>query len=126
MSHKQAKRDRKLYPHLGGKYRREQERLRREAFIKALHIPAPKTEVEAMPEDKGKLDGACNRSACLERPATWWNESTRAHYCGTCARLINDNTPDGSIICTPVRRPSTMSNRVAFAAACALIAGGKL
>lgn len=112
-----------MFPHLGGKYRREQERLRREAFIKAFHAPKP---VEPLPEDKGKLDGACNRSACLERPATWWNESTRAHYCSTCARLINDNTPDGSIICTPVRRQSSMSNRVALMAAAALIAGGNI
>ena len=43
-----------------------------------------------MPADKGLFNGACNRSACLARPATWWNKSTRAHYCAPCAKTINE------------------------------------
>lgn len=36
----------------------------------------------------------CNRSACeTGLPATWWNSSTRAFYCATCARQINRFSP---------------------------------
>jgi hypothetical protein len=55
-----------------------------------------------MPADKGLLNGACNRSACLARPATWFNSSTRAHYCEKCAHLINEYVPNGTLLCTPV------------------------
>jgi hypothetical protein len=54
-----------------------------------------------MPADKGLLNGACNRSACLARPATWFNTSTRAHYCPDCAFLINRHCPRGEHICSP-------------------------
>jgi hypothetical protein len=103
MSHKQAKRDRKLYPHLHPRVKREREQQFNRALIRAfgsyriIDDPAP-----VMPKDKGLLNGACNRSACLDRPATWWNSSTRAHYCAKCARLINDFCPDGTLLCTPV------------------------
>jgi len=32
----------------------------------------------------------CNRGACDSKRAYWWNTSTRAYYCGGCARRIND------------------------------------
>ena len=54
------------------------------------------------PADKGKLHGACNRSACLARPASWFNTSTQAHYCRYCAGLINQACPRGDPICHPV------------------------
>lgn len=40
-------------------------------------------------EVKGELNGLCNRSACLKPGANWYNHSTRLHYCGACAELIN-------------------------------------
>lgn len=58
------------------------------------------TVEEVKPPDKGLLNGACNRSACLARPATWFNSSTKAHYCTSCARKINDI--NGQILCTYV------------------------
>ncbi len=42
---------------------------------------------------KGEFNGLCNRSACQQPPATWWNPNTRAYYCGYCALLINRNVP---------------------------------
>lgn len=40
---------------------------------------------------KGKFDGNCNRTACQKPIAgeNWFNTSTRAYYCTTCARQIN-------------------------------------
>ena len=32
--------------------------------------------------------GICNRTVCSQT-ASWWNTSTRAYYCGDCARQIN-------------------------------------
>lgn len=34
-------------------------------------------------------DEPCRRAACRRPGATWWNRSTRAYYCGECARGIN-------------------------------------
>ena len=45
----------------------------------------------AMPLDKGKLGGACNRAACLAPGANWWNTGSRAYYCERCANLINED-----------------------------------
>jgi hypothetical protein len=39
---------------------------------------------------KGEFDGECNRRACRETGANWWNPNTRAYYCASCARRIND------------------------------------
>lgn len=41
---------------------------------------------------KGVLNGMCNRTQCLETPATWYNHSTRKHYCEACAHLLNTDT----------------------------------
>lgn len=35
--------------------------------------------------DKGQLYGACNRTACQKPDANWFNTSTRAYYCQSCA-----------------------------------------
>lgn len=42
-----------------------------------------------MPLDKGKLNGSCNRTACLAPGANWWNKGSRAYYCRACAETIN-------------------------------------
>jgi hypothetical protein len=41
------------------------------------------------PEDKGRFNGTCNRSACSEKPADYYNPHTRAFYCRGCAQKIN-------------------------------------
>lgn len=53
--------------------------------------------------DKGKLNGACNRTDCQRPGATWFNTSTRAYYCEGCAREITNFTKraDGFHICFP-------------------------
>lgn len=41
-------------------------------------------------EFKGRVfNGECNRSACKDRRATWFNRGTRSYYCADCARLGN-------------------------------------
>lgn len=43
-----------------------------------------------------KGDTACNRSACqspLNIGERFWNDSTRAYYCASCARKINQANP---------------------------------
>ncbi|MBX4188234.1 MAG: hypothetical protein KW793_03830 [Candidatus Doudnabacteria bacterium] len=39
--------------------------------------------------DKGQYMGECNRTACTDTPAEYYNHSTRMYYCETCARSIN-------------------------------------
>ncbi len=52
---------------------------------------------------KGKQDGNCNVTACQKPGATWWNTSTRAYYCLSCARDINywSRRDEGYDICYP-------------------------
>jgi hypothetical protein len=38
---------------------------------------------------KGEWGGECNRGACHNPNATWYNQSTRKHYCTPCAELLN-------------------------------------
>ncbi len=41
-------------------------------------------------KDKGQRGGSCNVTACqLPESAIWFNHSTRAYYCTTCARELN-------------------------------------
>lgn len=40
-------------------------------------------------EGKGLKGQRCNRTACQAEGAYWYNHSTRAYYCGTCADIIN-------------------------------------
>lgn len=50
-------------------------------------------------EGKGLKGQRCNRTACQAPGAYWYNHSTRAYYCGTCADLINAvNTPADSYV----------------------------
>lgn len=45
----------------------------------------------------------CNRKACRSPTnVIWWNVSTRAWYCPSCARLINEGA--GLVICFSVGR----------------------
>jgi hypothetical protein len=37
----------------------------------------------------GTLHGLCNRTACRAPDATWFNKSTRKHYCEECAHVLN-------------------------------------
>lgn len=40
---------------------------------------------------KGKKNGACNRTACQsEIHVVFYNKSTMAYYCPSCAKKIND------------------------------------
>jgi hypothetical protein len=39
--------------------------------------------------DKGKKAGSCNRRACQQPGAVFYNRGSYAYYCGACARLIN-------------------------------------
>lgn len=48
---------------------------------------------------KGEKGQRCNRTACQAEGAYWFNHSTRKHYCGTCADIINAaNGPQDSFI----------------------------
>ena len=37
----------------------------------------------------GAHGGLCNRTACRAPGATWYNKSTRKHYCDECAHILN-------------------------------------
>jgi hypothetical protein len=50
-------------------------------------------ERDKMPPGPPDWFQVCNRTVCNQRGADWWNPSTRAWYCGRCARLINDHNP---------------------------------
>ena len=39
---------------------------------------------------KGDKNGRCNRTACNNRPAPYFNIITKKYYCVACARLINE------------------------------------
>lgn len=47
--------------------------------------------VASTPLDKGRHGGTCNRGACNERPADWFNHHTGYYYCGPCAQKINES-----------------------------------
>jgi len=57
-------------------------------FMSAQYIDNLQTD-KPVGEDKGVKGGNCNRTACQAPGAYWFNHSTRAYYCGTCADLIN-------------------------------------
>lgn len=56
------------------------------------HVPQP---VESSVEDTcselriGFFNGPCNITLCRRPGATWWNRGSYAHYCPTCARMLN-------------------------------------
>lgn len=39
---------------------------------------------------KGAYNGLCNRTACQQPGAVFFNWSTQLYYCPSCAKLIND------------------------------------
>jgi hypothetical protein len=43
----------------------------------------------ADPALKGKLGGNCNRAACQQPGALYFNQSTKMYYCKLCASTIN-------------------------------------
>lgn len=62
--------------------------IRHPSEFASLAIPA---DPKDFPKDKGKYKGACNRSACLRYPATWYNRGSYAFYCASCGRMLNDS-----------------------------------
>lgn len=61
--------------------------------------PAPDAAQSPIePLEKGAWGGICNRTTCVtQEPALWFNRSTQAYYCETCARLINKHNPEGTL-----------------------------
>ena len=59
-------------------------------------------------DNKGEFRGICYRTVCQNKPAIWFNHSTRKHYCTGCADLLNqENKRDaqqlyGHDLCTLV------------------------
>ena len=39
---------------------------------------------------KGEHEGECNRKACKNRPAVYFNKATEKYYCKPCATRINE------------------------------------
>ena len=91
---------------------------------KRLRNPLPTQTVTAITEGlaarekavlKGQFDGNCNRTACqapLVRHGigeNWWNSSTQAYYCTSCARLLNRESQrfEAIEICTYQTDPSS-------------------
>ncbi len=53
------------------------------------------------PELKGVQGGNCNRTACQQPGATWYNKGTYKYYCAKCAEMINrEPCEDGTLPCT--------------------------
>ena len=99
---------RKLWDNRTNQLKQVKERIQRlvEREARGEHIPremifAALSDRE-FPIDKGDLNGACNRSACLERPATWFNTSTLKHYCRVCGIKINQYAPASDPVCFAV------------------------
>lgn len=44
---------------------------------------------QPLKKDKGEYDGSCNRQACQDPGATWYNHGTQKYYCWRCARDLN-------------------------------------
>ena len=66
-----------------------------------------KVEVAQHP-DKGEFTGACNRTACNNTNAMWYNKSTRKYYCTPCAQAINGANPEahkmyGTSLCVRIQ-----------------------
>ncbi|AFF28058.1 gp60 [Sphingomonas phage PAU] len=49
-------------------------------------------EKVSVSSDKGTLGNECNRSVCENKPALYFNKSTKKHYCKQCSSMINDAT----------------------------------
>lgn len=68
-----------------------------------MAVVREKAKIEERKELKGQKDGNCNVTACQRPGAYWWNTSTRAYYCTSCAREINrwSQHDEGYDICWP-------------------------
>ncbi len=66
--------------------------------------------------DKGLINGSCNRTACQQPGATFFNTSTRAYYCGPCARDITNfaKRVDGFHICFPTTGDANQDAEMKF------------
>jgi len=40
--------------------------------------------------EKGAHDGICNRTACDNEHAFWFNSTNGKYYCGVCAKKFNE------------------------------------
>ncbi|WP_407543748.1 hypothetical protein Q0M94_28505 (plasmid) [Deinococcus radiomollis] len=72
------------------------------------------TGTEILP-GKGKRGQLCNRQACQQPGATFYNTSTRAWYCPECARKINfwSLLDHNEAICIPESEVATPDPRPA-------------
>jgi hypothetical protein len=57
---------------------------------------------------KGLYNGNCNRTACQQPGAIYFNHSTENYYCAACAAIINEGNPQfkqetGHDLCTQWR-----------------------
>lgn len=52
---------------------------------------------------KGTFADECNRTACVNQSATYYNRGTGKYYCRPCARLINE--ANDQELCTEVTGP---------------------
>lgn len=68
--------------------------------LRAMDNAAATPPSESAPDDLGRKDAGhiCARTACRKPEATWWNPSTRAYYCRSCALKINEYSPG---LCVP-------------------------
>lgn len=48
--------------------------------------------MEGKEPKKGEHGGECNRTACKNTNAQWYNKVTEAFYCTKCARMINESS----------------------------------
>lgn len=46
---------------------------------------------------KGEYNQECNRTACSNKNATFYNFSTLKYYCASCAKLINQHNHGDSL-----------------------------
>jgi hypothetical protein len=76
-----------------------------------------------MLNNKGLLDGTCNRTACQRRGANWYSSAERAHYCEPCALKINRWIPVGVAKLAPVAVPATYANPNTCQHHCGLVDG---
>jgi hypothetical protein len=66
--------------------------------------------------DKGKMAGSCNRTACQEPGAVWWNRGSYAYYCYDCSRMLNranQDFPEGDLCVLDVKALELFEKRQA-------------
>jgi len=63
-------------------------------------------------QKKGQHGGECNRTACKNENAQWYNKVTEAFYCTKCARMINEssNQSNQGDLCELKREEDTNTN----------------